>query len=418
MRIDPRARTKDTGALLRSLVAQLEKDKKAVKLGGDDGKYMQGFAEQVFAKADKQDRDGRADLTTAKTFKAASTFMEVLRQFGPLSPEIEQKRKYAVWKAADIFKAIGEGRRPVAGPPPPADGMDDATLLSELGLPPDTLAQPVQTPGGSLERAADTRAPDPNRAQPPTVDEPPATRPQAMLRPGTPPGGDDIDLPSAPTFARQSPSHAPLHPPPYGHNLQPPPGSMDHATQPSSQPQTSPSLAASSLHPSSYARPSSTVSPPPTSFYPPSGFPMGSYPSFAQSPHSPSPPPPSAFQPSAPGYPESASLSFSYLAQSPQGTSASQMSSSSPAEAPWHLRAATMPNTAARVTAGATMHANGGTGGLPPIAAYDSSYQPPPEKVVDAHKAARFAVSALAFDDIPTAVAYLQQSLELLTRPT
>jgi hypothetical protein len=31
--------------------------------------------------------------------------------------QIEQKQKYAIWKAADIRKAIKEGRRPEPGPP-------------------------------------------------------------------------------------------------------------------------------------------------------------------------------------------------------------------------------------------------------------------------------------------------------------
>jgi hypothetical protein len=37
-------------------------DKKVVKLSPDDNMYMEGFALRVFAKADKQDRAGRADL--------------------------------------------------------------------------------------------------------------------------------------------------------------------------------------------------------------------------------------------------------------------------------------------------------------------------------------------------------------------
>lgn len=49
---------------------------------------------------------------------------------------------------------------------------------------------------------------------------------------------------------------------------------------------------------------------------------------------------------------------------------------------------------------------------------YDCNYQPPPEKIADAHKAARFAVGALAFDDVPTAVDHLRKSLELLTNPS
>lgn len=49
---------------------------------------------------------------------------------------------------------------------------------------------------------------------------------------------------------------------------------------------------------------------------------------------------------------------------------------------------------------------------------YDSNYQPPPEKIAEAHKAARFAVGALAFDDVFVAVDYLKKSLELLTNPS
>lgn len=33
------------------------------------------------------------------------------------SVQIEQKQKYAVWKAADIRKALSEGRKPTPGPP-------------------------------------------------------------------------------------------------------------------------------------------------------------------------------------------------------------------------------------------------------------------------------------------------------------
>jgi hypothetical protein len=63
-------------------------DKKVVKLSPDDNMHMEGFALSVFAKADKQDRAGRADVNTAKTFYAASIFFEVLLQFGELQPDV------------------------------------------------------------------------------------------------------------------------------------------------------------------------------------------------------------------------------------------------------------------------------------------------------------------------------------------
>lgn len=49
---------------------------------------------------------------------------------------------------------------------------------------------------------------------------------------------------------------------------------------------------------------------------------------------------------------------------------------------------------------------------------YDSNYEPAPEKIAEAHKAARFAVGALAFDDVSVAVDFLKKSLELLTNPS
>jgi hypothetical protein len=41
--------------------------------------------------------------------------------------QIEQKQKYAIWKAAEIRKAIKEGRKPEAGPP---GGDKDETSYS------------------------------------------------------------------------------------------------------------------------------------------------------------------------------------------------------------------------------------------------------------------------------------------------
>lgn len=39
--------------------------------------------------------------------------------------QLEQKQKYAAWKAADIRKALKEGRKPTPGPP---SGDDDLSI--------------------------------------------------------------------------------------------------------------------------------------------------------------------------------------------------------------------------------------------------------------------------------------------------
>ena len=44
--------------------------------------------------------------------------MQILNQFpGGLQPDLIEMQRYAAWKAADIRKAIREGRTPTAGPP-------------------------------------------------------------------------------------------------------------------------------------------------------------------------------------------------------------------------------------------------------------------------------------------------------------
>lgn len=88
LKIPQSERTKTTNSILKSLINQLEKDKKSLKLSPDDHLHLEGFALNVFAKADKQDRAGRADLNTAKTFYAASIFFEILNQFGELAPDV------------------------------------------------------------------------------------------------------------------------------------------------------------------------------------------------------------------------------------------------------------------------------------------------------------------------------------------
>ncbi|CAE6121081.1 unnamed protein product [Arabidopsis arenosa] len=112
-----------------------KQDKKSLNLSPDDNMHVEGFALSVFAKADKQDRAGRADLGTAKTFYAAAIFFETLSQFGPVPPDIEQKQKYAAWKAADIRKAIKEGRKPT-----PGDPVDDD---NDLPIPSSVLVAPM-----------------------------------------------------------------------------------------------------------------------------------------------------------------------------------------------------------------------------------------------------------------------------------
>nr|CAG8488594.1 5773_t:CDS:2 [Entrophospora candida] len=79
--------------------------------------FVENFAIKIFLNADNIDRAGKATKQTAMTFLASSIFLELLKIFGELSPEVENKIKYAKWKAAHIIKALRDGQRPIAGPP-------------------------------------------------------------------------------------------------------------------------------------------------------------------------------------------------------------------------------------------------------------------------------------------------------------
>ncbi|CAI6011684.1 unnamed protein product [Closterium sp. NIES-65] len=193
-----------------SLCSSARQDKAALQLSPDDGLHVEGFAQRVFSKADKQDRAGRADmcvashglpwgdvgcccwrcgsldgrrgmgegwgggevcgrgdewdecvpllcgagtLGTAKTFYAAGIFFEVCRQFGELALEVEQKQRYAVWKAADIRRALADGRRPTPGPP---GGDADATAAAPADAAATATAPAVAPPAAPSFPSADS----------------------------------------------------------------------------------------------------------------------------------------------------------------------------------------------------------------------------------------------------------------------
>ena len=60
-----------------AIMNKLEKDKLAVELGPDDGPYCETFAVNLFNRANRVDRAGQADDSTAKTFYVASIFLDV-----------------------------------------------------------------------------------------------------------------------------------------------------------------------------------------------------------------------------------------------------------------------------------------------------------------------------------------------------
>lgn len=117
---------------LEQLKAKLA-DNDAVTNDAASSAYVDNFALKVFVGADNEDRAGKATRTTAKKFLAASQFIELLKIFGPLEPEMLDKIKYAKWKAADIAKAFKEGRKPQPGPAGGDPKAEAANLEAAMG---------------------------------------------------------------------------------------------------------------------------------------------------------------------------------------------------------------------------------------------------------------------------------------------
>ncbi|SPO23138.1 uncharacterized protein UTRI_01816 [Ustilago trichophora] len=117
---------------LEDLKAKLA-DNDAVTNDAASSAYVENFALKVFVGADNEDRAGKATRATAKKFLAAGQFIELLKIFGTLEPEMQEKIKYSKWKAADIAKAFKEGRKPQAGPAGGDPKLEAANLEAAMG---------------------------------------------------------------------------------------------------------------------------------------------------------------------------------------------------------------------------------------------------------------------------------------------
>ena len=112
-------RTPEVMDVIKALMAKLEETKPNIgKLSSEEAQHrVEQYALLVFKHADDQDRAGVATKKTALAFHAAFVFLDITRQFnnGELASDIEEKAKYALWKAAEISKALREGRKPQSG---------------------------------------------------------------------------------------------------------------------------------------------------------------------------------------------------------------------------------------------------------------------------------------------------------------
>ncbi|EGZ28424.1 hypothetical protein PHYSODRAFT_475194 [Phytophthora sojae] len=235
---------------LLSLMDRLEDEKnKLPDFTQEEGKEIcEDFAMEIFTKADDEDRAGMANKSTARTFYAAGTFFDILNQFGDVSEDVVEKRRYCKYKAATILKAIKEGKVPTPGPP---EGLDLKSVSTTRLQPPQT-SEPAfkQEPFPSLTESARSAGVmsaselDSTWHGPPTTQSPPPSAPShsapaapAYSAPKAPPAPTpEYQPPSAPAPAYQTPS-APAPP-----SYQPPPApTPSYQPPPSYTPQSMPS---------------------------------------------------------------------------------------------------------------------------------------------------------------------------------
>lgn len=100
--------------------------------------YIENFALETFNRADDSQRSNKVTKQTADTFLAAVTFMDLLSIWGEVDKEITSKSKFAKYHARRILQAIKAGEDPNATNPVveeaqqhPDDSIDAELLALE-----------------------------------------------------------------------------------------------------------------------------------------------------------------------------------------------------------------------------------------------------------------------------------------------
>lgn len=333
--------------------------------------YIENFALETFSRADNAQRANAVTKQTADTFMAAATFLDLLSIWGQPDAEITAKSKFAKFHALRIAKAYKAGEDPNATnpvveeqPAPPEDGIDSE--LKDLERQESSRNGTYQAP--TVEHAAeDTNAPPPPLPQ------------------QTP--NDTVPPPSAPY--QNDNQVSPIEPPSSAAERQNSIGggyfpTVSSAPVDNNVPDAQPTVPDVQPRAQSPQQPTS---------------PQDFYTSVAPPPTAPSV---SSFSATTPGD------TFT-----PTSTQAStQLPPFQPVQTPpvpqWQQRAP--PPAPAPVPE------------PPPVAAPVSYQQPPPtsgfktddEATMAASKHARWAISALNFEDVPTAVKELRLALQSL----
>ncbi|XP_022918763.1 vacuolar protein sorting-associated protein VTA1 homolog [Onthophagus taurus] len=193
---------------------------------------IEEHALKMFNFADECDKNSKFDKNVVKAFYTSGILFDTLNQFGEISEDIEQKRKYAKWRAAYIHNCLKEGLVPTPGNvtvilSPEDERYSGFVSKEELDrmkgiLPPDSDANGFQPPASFLfedrPRPFDSNSPSTSVPATPSSDVAGANVPSLP------------DVPSDSVFPQPVfPTVAPTLPPPTSGSVTLSPDSMEKA---------------------------------------------------------------------------------------------------------------------------------------------------------------------------------------------
>ncbi|KAI1454687.1 DUF605-domain-containing protein [Annulohypoxylon moriforme] len=321
--------------------------------------YVEQFAQETFDRALRPLKANKVTQQTASTFEAAATFFQLVNIWGQVDAETQEKIKYAKWNAARILKAIKEGKDPNESNPKQEETKQEEAL--DPDDPEVQMIRAAQPRPASVEDVPDVGE---NRTRHPAENETYQTFPAPVSEPTSPP------VPSGPAPEQVSPI-APPEPPtrePGGY-FPNEPSAPDALDLPSTTNMPAPGQAP-------YDLTGSPLIPSPSSHdpaLPPSAPPQDFYRDRPAAP--PVVPPPQHHRIPPPAAP----VSHNYYSQPPQ---------------PIVPQPAPVPVVPAQQY-----------GGAPNSSGVDDM------AMAQAQKHAKWAISALNFEDVPTAIRELQAAL-------
>jgi len=205
MKLDKKS--KEAVAVLVPIMDWLEKEKKAladneaVSSEVVASAHIENYAMKLFSWADQQDRASNFNKNVVKSFYTAGVLFDVMLVFGELTPENQQARKYAKWKAAYIHNCLKNGETPQPGPQGGPEEEDEDGQAGAVG------GQPPAAPTDGASGWDVSQIPDASSVQPQQPEMPFA--PPANPTPAAAPALAPVPAPAAVPAASGS-GQAPL----------------------------------------------------------------------------------------------------------------------------------------------------------------------------------------------------------------